>query len=195
MFKSIIAQVSKLFIFGVFAFGVSARASQGTDVGFMVGIKNADFDSDSAGASYDAQTGFMAGFIATGELGGLQFRSGGYYAQRSAELDFSGSKVDFEIGYLDVPVTVLYNFNEMLGIFGGAVLGIKVTEDCSGAAAASLCDGLEDDIESTYVAGTVGLHAKFHPNWSGEISYEIGLTDIAEDTSANALSAGVIFIY
>lgn len=168
-------------------------AAGGTDVGVFFGMKNTEYDIDVAGVDTTAKTGIMAGAIAYGEMGGLSFRTGGYYSQRNSEVDISGTELQLKVSYLDVPVTVMYSFNDMFSVFGGAVLGLKVSDDCSGDSTA--CDSFSDDVKSFHAAAQLGLNAKFHPNWSGEIFYEHGLNDIAEDTSATALSAAVVFIY
>ena len=87
----------------------------------------------------------------------------------------------------------MYSFNDMLSMFGGAVFALKVSDDCTGDA--TICNTVSDDIESFHTAATIGLNAKFHPNWSGEVSYEYGLSDIAKDTSMSSISLGAIFIY
>lgn len=170
----------------------SAFAAGGTEVGVYFGIKNADVEVDNTTADINSELGFMGGMLAVGEMGGIAFRTGGYLAQRNFSIDAgAGGNADIKTMYIDVPVTALFKFNEMLGAFAGAVLSIKATDDCSGPA--GICDSV--DLNSFMASASFGLHAKFHPNWSGDISYELGLNDMADDTKANAISVGAAFLY
>lgn len=171
----------------------SAFAAGGTDVGVFFGMKNASFDTDTAGTDFKTKTGLMGGVIATGEMGGLMFRTGGYYASRAAEITAGPLAAELSVATVDVPVTLLYKFNDMLGVFGGALFALKISDDCTGDA--TICSNVSDELESFHTAATFGLQAKFHPNWSGEVFYEHGLNDIAEDVSMSAISLGVLFIY
>lgn len=190
------ARISTMIVIAVGLFlGVQGHAATGTDVGVFFGIKNADYSTDvTPEPDYKSSTGFMGGAVATGEFGGLLFRTGGYYAERNAEIDQSGVSADLKIAYIDVPVTLMYAFNDSLSVFGGAVIALKVNDDCSGNSVICSSD-FADDIKSFYSAATFGLRAKFHPNWAGEISYEMGLSEVSTDTDVNALSLGAIFVY
>ncbi len=172
--------------------------SSGTDVGYMFGVKNANFStSGSPAPTFTSETGLMAGVIAIGDLGsGVKFRSGGYYAERTAKTTLSGATSTIKFSYLDVPVTALYKFNDMVGAFGGLALGLKIADSCTGdSTVCSSTTGGYNLPASFITAGQLGLDAKFHPNWSGEIFYEFGLSDISQSTKASSISAALIFIY
>jgi hypothetical protein len=82
----------------------------------------------------------------------------------------------------------------MLGVFGGLGIGLKVSDSCSG------CGGSDFSANGFIATAQVGLNSKFHPNWAGEIFYEIGLSDIAKPSglssvSASDISADIQFIY
>jgi opacity protein-like surface antigen len=173
----------------------SASAAAGNEVGILFGIRSAEFSTDATiEPDYKSSLGFAAGVIAIGEMGGMKFRTGGYYATRGTEIEIAGVKADLEVASLDVPVTVLYDLNDMVSFFGGALFAVRISDDCSGDAA--ICDSdIIDELSSFYTAATIGMHAQFHPNWSGEISYEYGLSDVTEDTGMNTLAVSAIFAY
>jgi hypothetical protein len=98
---------------------------------------------------------------------------------------------EISLSYIDVPVTALFNVNDYFGVFAGAVAGLKVSDDCEVAGASCEVQG----VESLYLAGTVGLRAVFGPNWAGEFSYEMGLTEVADNTDVNSMSLNVQFLY
>lgn len=188
--KKIIICISSLLL------STSAFAQGETEVGVLFGMKNAEFDTDTSGVDFKSETGLMGGVIAYGEMGGMKFRTGGYYSARNTKS--SGTKL--KLAYLDVPVTLMYSFNEMFSVFGGALLGLKLSDSCS-SDTAGVCDELGDNINGLHAAATVGLNARFHPNWSGEIFYEHGLNPVVDknlatdDVDASAISAAAVFIY
>jgi Outer membrane protein beta-barrel domain len=196
-FRSLITHF--LFIFStISAISTFAYASQGTDVGVMIGVKDATFSNSSSGSpTFTSEAGVMVGAIAVGELGGdIYFRSGGYYTQREAKANLAGADATITFSYIDIPVTVMYKFNDMLGAFGGLGLGLKVAESCSGDP--GICSTSSEGYVSanSFVTSVqLGLNAKFHPNWSGELFYEIGLSDVSTSTMSNSISADVMFIY
>ncbi len=176
----------------------AAHAASGTDVGYYLGIKDATFStSASNGPTFNTQAGLMAGVIAIGDLSGdLKFRAGGYYAERTAKTTMSSITSTLKFSYLDVPLTVLYKFNDMVGLFGGALLGLKVSDSCTGDS--TICSDPKSgnaNPKSFVSAAQLGFDVKFHPNWAGEIYYEIGLSDVSDYTKVSALSAGIMFIY
>jgi hypothetical protein len=176
-----------------------ANASSGTDVGYFFGIKNATFSSTANPApTFSSATGLMAGMVAVGDMGSgaLKFRSGGYYSERTAKSEVSGATSTIKFSYLDVPVTALYKMNDMVGFFAGVDLGLKINDSCSGDS--TICastTGGNYQPSSFVTSAQLGLNAKFHPNWSGEIFYELGLSDLSQYTKANALSAALLFLY
>jgi hypothetical protein len=160
---------------------ISAFAAAAPGMGYMVGFKNADYDVD--GSETTSKPGLMAGVITVIEMGGLNLRTGGYYAERKGETEGATTDTEFSISYVDVPVTALFNMNDYFGVFAGAVAGLKVADDNV------------NNAESLYLAGTVGLRAVFGPNWAGEFSYEMGLTEVADNTDVNSMSLNVQFLY
>lgn len=190
--------------FAIISFVLAASTSQfalakgGNDVGYMLGVKDATFSSSASTApTFTSEAGIMAGAIVVGDLNStVMFRSGGYYAERTAKSTLSGATSTIKFSYLDVPVTVLYKFNDMVGVFGGVALGLKVADSCSGdTTVCSSTNGGYSQPSSFTTAAQLGLNVKFDPNWAGEIFYEVGLGNVSQSTSASALSAGVMFIY
>jgi hypothetical protein len=184
--------------------GASAYASGGTDVGFFIGIKDANFSTtanpNSSNPSFTSGVGIAAGVIATGDMSlPVQFRTGAYYSERAASVSATnsgGSNVtaNIKFSYIDIPLTVLYRFGDMFGVFGGAVVGLKVAANCSGDG--TICNAnYASSTDGGVLAGQLGVNVKFHPNWSAEAMYDIGLTPVSTDTTASAIGASIIFTY
>jgi hypothetical protein len=191
--------MKSLIIIFFLGFTTSAFAAVGsggaTDVGIMFGMKDADFSGDgSNNYDYDSKSAVMLGVIAIGDMSGILFRTGGYYTERKTTLSTSATNADLKITTIDIPVTLLYKFNDMLGVFAGPLFAVKVSDKCSGDA--TICASKEgSDVKSLHTALTAGLNAKFHPNWSAEVFYEYGLTDISKNTTVNSISLDAIFTY
>jgi len=188
------------FFFISLAAGLSAaQASQGTDVGYLVGVKDATFANSASGETFTSEAGFMAGAIAVGEIAGdFYFRAGGYFSQRVAKASVSGvSGTTITLDYLDIPITAMYKFNDMFGLFAGFTAGIKITDNCSDGGS-GVCNqsgyGYTSPAGLT-TAAQLGINVKFHPNWAGELFYEVGLGDVSTGTTSNAISADIMFIY
>lgn len=104
---------------------------QAQEYGFLAGVHQTTASTDISGATLDGQFNFKAGLTMGFELApGMRFRTGAIYNQRHVELNYGAGtrkdKVNFD--YIDVPANFQYNFNEMVGLFGGLVVGINVSD-------------------------------------------------------------------
>jgi len=175
----------------ILSYGLVANAATAPDLGYMLGFKNANYDIDNVSTS--SKPGVMLGVISVLDLGGIKLRTGGYYAERNSEIKGqSTTNDDVEVGlsYVDVPVT-LYFGNESFGFFAGAVAAMKLNDSVKTSSGTFELE----DVSSVHFAGTAGMRAVFGPNWAGELSYEMGLNDLAKDVEASAVSLNLQFIY
>lgn len=171
-----------------------ALANDVPEFGVYFGFKGHEFSSDAAGdPSFNEEPGFILGVLSVGELmGAFKLRAGAYYTQRDTKIESGGVKANFDLRYIDVPATVFLPFNDYLSGYIGPVLSIKVSDSCRGDSSICNADAFKD-ISTFLVSGQAGLMVRFDPNWAGEINYEVGFTDVADDLSVSALNIGVIF--
>ncbi|MCB0407698.1 MAG: outer membrane beta-barrel protein [Bdellovibrionales bacterium] len=175
------------FMFVAFSFPAMAQFSEMAVTG---GLQTTGVDADS-GASVDGGSGFFAGILGFMELGnGGVLRSGALLNQRKWEVDSNNS--EYETLNLDVPITYMYMVNDIIGIFGGAKFGLNISDDCS-KGTLSTCDA---DPETIYYGGEIGGHFRFNPNFGVEATFDIGLSDIADQLAwKNSLVIGAFFLF
>lgn len=175
-------------ILSVLLFGSVAQARQ---LGVFGGFNSTEFDSS---ASWDRELGFEGGMTAHFDVNSeFIFRTGAGFVQKNSSTTLFGTTTDIEFLYLEIPVTVLYYFNDMVGMIGGLNFDFKFTDDCSRAG--SNCT--VTDPESLVFNLVLGAHIKFNENSRFEPLLEIvGLSDVARDTKiSNSLSFRYVYMF
>lgn len=147
-------------------FAVSAFAS---DVAMELGVRSQSGDVQSP-ASAKSQLGLQAGATAAFELSGAwNFRTGMLYTQRPLTVESSNVETKNSMNYLDVPVTVLYKFEEYAGVFGGVNLSL-LFDKSSGV----------NDAKSLLTPLVFGATFKFAPQIGGTIYFETAAGEAAQ---------------
>ena len=169
---------------------MSAQAQNPFEVGATIGIGVSDWDSEG-NARLDGGAGIILGasfFKDMGEMGRL--RAGGYYVERKAELK-GATAADFKVSSIDVPVTYLFNLADGFGVFAGPLFSLVVSDSCDGDDL--VCENF--DPENFRTSLSFGVSAQVHPNWIVEAFYNLGLSEMAEETDANSAGVQATFIY
>ena len=173
------------------------------DYGLEIGIhqSTASYNSsDSSGwlagassPSISGALGFDLGVHASFDLvPNLKFRTGIMYDVRPFQFKTAAGNLNINYAYIDVPVDVQYNFNDMFGIFGGLVVGIKAGDSYS--APGSWGSLQSDNMKSLYPLVNVGANFTFDNMIGFDVYYEYGLGDFA-DNLKNYSTFGLRFIY
>ncbi|HWU43969.1 MAG TPA: outer membrane beta-barrel protein [Bdellovibrio sp.] len=154
----------------VLAFGfLSSVALADVDYGLEVGVRSQSGDVDGTGLSTTSQTAMQFGGIAHFPIsGGWYIRSGMLYTQRPLVVKDSGTGVENKVSmtYLDVPVAVMYKFEDYAGIFGGVSIGMNLDKSCDGAGC------VLTDVKTPIVPFIFGASFKFAPQLGATIYFE-----------------------
>lgn len=170
-----------------------ANLAQASDFAVALGLRSNNADSVTAGGSVDSDTGFGAGVIGFFDLGSaLQMRSGFLYNQRNFKSGSAPSS-EVKISYIDIPVTLMYKFADYAGVFGGAVLGLKASDECKVSGGGS-CGAIKDP-DSLIYGFQFGVSFKFAPQMGAELYYEMIPGEFWEDVLKNATAIGANFLY
>lgn len=153
--------------------GLSSVSFADTDFGVEVGIRQQSGDVKGTGTSSDSENGIQFGGFAHFQLvDKLHLRTGMLYTERPlmTKSILGDSKV--KLTYLDVPVALMYKFEEGAGVYGGVSLAMKLD--------ASSDLGDPTDVTSPLVPIIFGAFFKFHPNFGVNIYYEMASGKVAD---------------
>ncbi|MGZ3769421.1 MAG: outer membrane beta-barrel protein [Bdellovibrio sp.] len=157
-------------------FGLSSAAMADVDYGLEVGIRAQSGDSKTAGATTDSQTGMQFG--ATGHFvisGPWHLRTGLLYTQRPLTVKNLGVEDKITMNYVDIPLALMYKFEEYAGVFAGVSLGMNLDKNASSGTAVT-------DVTSPLIPFLVGASFKFAPNLGVALYYESSSGDVSNLT-------------
>lgn len=166
-----------LLALSVLAFSAVASAA---DMGLEVGFRSQSGDGP-AGTSAKSETGYQVGIVTAFPLNGaLNLRLGYLYTQRPLSVtdDVTGATSKANLNYFDIPVTLLYKFEEYAGIFAGPVVAINLDNSCSGVAGCKI-----NDVKSPVVPIQLGATFKFAPQLGATVYFETSGGDMATGLS------------
>lgn len=111
-----------------------SATAQAQEYGVFAGVHQTDATTDAANTSLSGQFNWKAGLSANFEMAPqVRFRTGVAYNQRhfktTATAGNTSVKVTYKYDYIDVPANFQYNFNDMVGVFAGLVVGININDD------------------------------------------------------------------
>jgi hypothetical protein len=95
------------------------------------------------------------------------------YTERPLKATVLGTDMTIKMTYLDVPVTLLYKFEEGAGVYAGISLSNKLGASTSGGSDPT-------DVTSPLIPIIFGAFFKFHPNFGVNIYYEMASGKVAE---------------
>jgi hypothetical protein len=156
-----------------------APQAHAQDYGFTLGFQQTTASTDTSGTSVDGVFNFKAGLLMDFEMVPMvKFRTGAVYDQRHVEWkDSAGDKTKVNFDYIDVPVDIQYNFNDMVGLFGGLNIGINVNDKADFPTGTSSHDlGAKAIIPLV----NVGANFTFEDMFGFDLYYEHGLGEFAD---------------
>ncbi|MFV3407488.1 outer membrane beta-barrel protein [Bdellovibrio bacteriovorus] len=154
---------------------MSSVAMADIDYGLEVGIRQQSGEVDSDLASVKSQMGFQFGATAHFPISGAwHMRTGLLYTQRPVvvESDVTGDENKISMNYLDVPVALMYKFEEYAGVFAGVSLGLNLDSDAE--------VGKVNDVKSPLTPIIFGASFKFAPQLGATLYYETASGDAAD---------------
>jgi hypothetical protein len=141
------------------------------DYGLEVGTRQQSGDVANGGST-KSQMGMQFGATAHFPLSGpLHLRTGMLYTQRP--LTVSGTPDNkITMNYLDVPVALMYKFEEYAGVFAGISLGLNLDKSAD--------SGTVTDVKSPITPFLLGVSFKFAPNLGATLYYESAGGEVAQ---------------
>lgn len=144
---------------------VSSFAMADVDYGLEVGIRSQSGDYDSTTVTTSSQMGLQFGATAHFPISGpLHLRTGMLYTQRPLLLKQGTVENKVTMNYLDIPLALMYKFEEYAGVFAGISLGMNLDKTAD--------SGTVTDVKSPLVPMIIGASFKFAPNLGVALYYE-----------------------
>lgn len=174
------------------------------DYGLTLGVHQASASVDMNGntttaplkiaGSSSGSLGYDVGLIVSFELlPNFRFRSGALYDYRPFEFKpDNGGSVSFKYAWLDVPVNVQYNFNPMVGVFGGLIVGINASDSYSNNTNGNW--NANFGVQALYPLANLGVNFMFNDMIGIDLFYESGLGKFS-DVAKGYSTFGMHFIY
>lgn len=182
MFKKILVLATTVFI---------AAPASAQEFGGLLGVHQTTADTDLTSASVDGKLNFKAGVLIAFELvDTLKFRSGLLYSQRHFELTQGANEYKYNFAYLDIPANVQFNFNEMVGVFGGLTFALNTSDDVKLAGG----NAGDPDADKMIPLLDVGVNLLFSDMIGFDFYYQRGLGGFANRLE-NFSTFGGNFIY
>lgn len=153
---------------------VMGSAAQAQEFGLFGGINSSVFKT--SGLSWKRKIGIGVGgqyFHTINE--NMVFRTGAGFVQKSSEVTDSGTTLETSFSYLEIPATLLFNINEIVGLIAGFNFDLKMADSCT-ISGSSNCT-LNDAKSFTYSA-TFGGRFHVQDMHYIEALFELGLADI-----------------
>ncbi|WP_413578184.1 outer membrane beta-barrel protein [Bdellovibrio sp. HCB290] len=142
---------------------VGGPAQAALDYGLELGVRQQNGDAYGP-VSTNSRTGFQGGAFVHIPLEGnvAHFRTGLLYTQRplQTQSDSTGTEIDWNLDYLDIPIAVLFKPHEKFGVYFGFIASINISNSCSGDPA---CD--VDSVDTPTFPLVFGATYKFNPTW------------------------------
>lgn len=177
-----------LCIVAVFAFGYAN--AQKTQFGVKAGVNFATLAGDSDGAS--SIVGFNVGGFAEIKISEkFSIQPELLYSTQGAEIDSDGETVDFNLSYLNIPIMAKYYVAPKFSLELGPQIGFLTS--AKGEAMGVSVD-IEDFFKSTDFGLNFGAGYDFTDKFSASVRYNLGLSNIAEDSGDESVQNSVFSI-
>lgn len=189
--------MKKVFLIGMILFLAIGSFAQGLSGGIKAGLNLADQKYSFSGTTID--TKFKAGVHVGGfvtwmftEHIGLQPEALFSMQGTTFDNDFIDGKTKFN--YLNVPVLVRYNVNEMISLHAGPQIGFLLSAEAESDDGDS--EDIKDEFKGTDFSGAFGLGVDLPMGLGFGARYILGFTKIAEeDVEAPEVKNSAIQIY
>ena len=189
----LISTVISTMAFASYANAVAAVPAIHNDFGVVAGIRSNSADYTANGYSGSSKNGLALGVIGFFEIGQMfQLRSGFIYSQHNYILSAAGlADVEYNMSYVDIPLTATYRFSEYAGAFAGPVVGLLATKECK--TSGSTCT-TGNNPDAMTLGAQIGATFKFAPQMGAEIYYEVVPSGFWKNNLTNSKAVGINFL-
>lgn len=158
-----------------------------------VGFKLNTMDATAATSNKQTQ-GFQAGGSIVFDFAeNFGLKTGLMYSERTFKNEFTGgSTSEGKITYFDVPVHIMFKFEDYAGIFFGPSFSTKMGDECtSSTGSCSLTS-----VKSSIMPLTFGAQFKMTPNFGLNLFFETISGEVAKNLeSSRGLGANLLFTF
>lgn len=186
-------------IFSVLSIGalvlslLTTQQSKASDYGFEFGFRQQS-GSSATGTTAKSQLGYQLGGVGHFDLTErLNLRTGLFYVQRPlvVTVDATGDEAKYQLNYVDIPLTVLFKFEDYGGVYFGPVLSMNLDGSCSGYAGCKA-----ESVAGMVTPLQIGASFKFAPQTGVDIFFETLSADVAKNLSSyRAVGANLLFTF
>ena len=172
----------------IFAFGFAN--AQKTQFGLKAGVNFATLTGDTDGAS--SIIGYNVGGFAEIKMSEkFSIQPELLFSTQGAQVTSDGTEVDFILSYLNIPVMAKYYASPKFSIELGPQIGFLTS--AKGKAMGVSVD-VEDFFKSTDFGLNFGAGYDFTKKFSAGVRYNLGLSNIAEDSGGDSVQNSVFSI-
>lgn len=163
--------------------------------GIEAGFKLNTVDADNA-TSNKQTTAIQAGGTIVFDLGSNRdfgIKTGLMYSERTFENDFGGLTLKGKISYAEIPLQLMFKFEDYAGIFLGPSFATKLGDDCT-YSDGSTC--ALKNIKSTIIPITFGAQFKMAANFGLSLFFETVSGELADGMkSSRGIGANLLFVF
>lgn len=159
-----------------------------------IGIKMNTMDGVGATSNKQAQ-GFQGGGSIVFDFGdsGFGLKTGLMYSERPFKFETTGVTSEGKLTYFDIPLHVMFKFEDYAGIFLGPSFSTKLGDECevTGGGTCTLTN-----IKSSLMPITFGAQFKVAANFGLSLFFETTSGKISEELKdSRAVGANLLFVF
>lgn len=191
MFKKLFTVATVIFSMASVAHAEIAYSMPALEVGFKLNT----MDANAATSNKQTQA-FQGGGSIVFDFGnsGFGLKTGLIYSERTFKNEFTSSSTnEGKITYFDVPVHLMFKFEDYAGIFFGPSFSTKLGDECkaSGGGSCSLTK-----VKSSIVPLTFGAQFKMAANFGLGLFFETISGEVAQGLeSSRGVGANLLFVF
>ncbi len=158
-------------------------------VGLEAGFKWSSMDAAGSGSSKQS-LGYQIGASGTFDIAtNFAIKSGLFYNERPFKISNGiGSDTTGKITYFDIPVLLMFKFEDYAGFYIGPSLSIKMSDEIS--------SGSLTNIKDTVIPLTIGGQFKFAPNLGINVFFETVSGQLADNLkNSRAVGANLLVTF
>jgi hypothetical protein len=180
MINQTLYNMKKLILSALFVsaslFAAQAQVSGGLKAGLNFADQKWSFGNISLDT--DSRTGFhVGGYLNLSLAGAISIQPELIYSAQGGRFTGDGEDVTLAVDYLNLPIMLRYNINDMINIQAGPQFGYLLSAN-------GKADGQSDDISEMYkpldVALGVGAGIELPMGLTASVRYNLGLSNIAD---------------
>lgn len=188
MFKKLFTAATVIFSMVSVAHAEVAYSMPALEVGFKLNT----MDADGATSNKQTQAFQAGGSIVFDFAENFGLKTGLMYSERTFKNAFGATEQKGKITYFDIPLHVMFKFEDYAGIFFGPSFSTKLGDECT--ASAGSCS--LTDVKSTIIPLTFGAQFKMSPNFGLSLFFETISGEVADNLkSSRGVGANLLFVF